>query len=196
MLRFKLFKIETVMHFSFFAVIALLGLIQDNNYMLLALIACILHEFGHIFLMCLFGVAPKRITFYGAGIKITPNNKTITSNLQDFIILIGGSVTNLIILSILYPLSKDNFHVSLFAIFNLIIGVFNLIPFKHFDGGKIIELFLVSKVPEKSIKIRKIIRVISIILLLALAIWLVTQHSMNVSLYFSIGFIIFSELIL
>ena len=196
MLRFKINKIEIAMHFSFFAVVALLGLIQETSYMLLALIACLLHESGHILLMCLFSVPPKKITFYGAGIKITPDNRKITSIIQDFFILIGGSATNITLFGIIYSTTKSSFNFSLFAVFNLIIGLFNLLPFKHFDGGKIIDLFLVTRKPEKSIAVRKIMRYISVILLVGLGLVLLLQGSTNISLYFTITFIIFSELIL
>ncbi len=196
MLRFKIKNIEIAMHFSFFAVVALLGLIQESSYMLLALIACMLHESGHILLMCLFSVPPKKITFYGAGIKITPDNRKITSTVQDFLILSSGSVTNIILFAVIYPITKSSFNFSLFAVFNLIIGLFNLIPFKHFDGGKIIDLFLVTKKPEKSIAIRKVIRYISVFLLVLFGIVLLIKKSSNISLYFTICFIIISELIL
>ncbi len=196
MLRFKIKNIEIAMHFSFFAVIALLGLIQESSYMLLALIACMLHESGHILLMCLFSVPPKKIDFYGAGIKITPDNSKITSTVQDFLILSGGSVTNIILFAVIYPMTKSSLNFSLFAVFNLIIGLFNLIPFKHFDGGKIIDLFLVTKKPEKSIAIRKIIRYISVSLFVLFGVVLLLKKSSNISLYFTICFIIISELFL
>lgn len=196
MLRFKLKKIEIAMSFSFFAVIALLQLIQGTNYMLFALIACIIHELGHIFVMCLLSIAPQKITFYGAGIKITPDYKKITSVFQDFLILIAGSATNLILFGILYPLSQNSFQIALFATFNLVIGIFNLIPFKHFDGGKIIELFINSSRMKNPIGVRKVIRVISIIMLIVFGVIFGLSQGINVSLYFSIGYIIFSELLL
>ena len=57
---------------------------------------------------------------------------------------------------------------ALFATINLVIGIFNLIPFKHFDGGRIIDLILFSSSSHDTLKIRKAIRILSIILLVIL----------------------------
>ena len=122
MLKFKIGKIEIILCFSFFAVIALLELLKENNYLLLCLTACILHELGHIFAMCLFSIAPNKITFYGAGIKITPGYNKITAFSQDLIILMAGSVTNLIIFAFITLFRNHNFTNEVFAAINLSIG--------------------------------------------------------------------------
>ncbi len=196
MLKVKLFKTQIGFSFSFFAVIALIQLIQGTNYFLFALSACILHELGHIVMMCLFNVAPKQIIFYGAGIKITPDNSKITSVTFDFLILIAGVVTNFLLFLILYFCFQKNFNISLFAMFNLIIGVFNILPFKHFDGGKIIELILNSTATKHSYLIRKSIRIISIFLLIIFGIAFGYYQGINISLYFTILYIIISEIML
>ncbi len=196
MLKFKIGKIEIILCFSFFAVIALLELLKENNYLLLCLTACILHELGHIFAMCLFSIAPNKITFYGAGIKITPGYNKITAFSQDLIILMAGSVTNLIIFAFITLFRNHNFTNEVFAAINLSIGIFNLIPFKHFDGGKIIDLFLSEYCLKMGRVIREITRWVSIILLVVFSIAFVFEQGGNVSLYISVTYIIISELFL
>lgn len=196
MLSFKFFKANISLSFSFFAIIAILILFDKSNYALLGLIACIVHELGHIAVMFLFSVSPKQIVFYGAGIKIVPDFKNNTTIFQDFLILIAGSTTNLIIFAVLYPLSADNFVMALFATINLVIGIFNLIPFKHFDGGRIIDLILFSSSSHDTLKIRKAIRILSIILLVILGVVFAIFQYGNISLFLTIGYIIFSELML
>lgn len=196
MLSFKLGKLRISMCFSFFAIITLLLLLDGTNYAMLGLIACIVHELGHIFVMCLCSISPKKIIFYGAGIKIVPNYDKITSVTQDFFVLIAGSLTNLIIFSVLYPLSQGDFQIALFATINLVIGIFNLIPFKYFDGGRIIDLFINVFCEKNALVLRKIIRIISIIILIIFGVVFGITQKGNLSLYLSIGYIIFSELML
>jgi len=196
MFSFKIKNLLISFSFSFFAIIALLILIDGTNYAMLGLIACLIHELGHIFIMCLLNISPSRIIFYGSGIKIIYNYNNITTFKQDFFILIAGSMTNFIVFFSLYSFSNGNYRFALFATINLVIGIFNLIPFKHFDGGKIIDLFINSYCINNSLPIRRIIRFISILMLVGLGVLFFITQKGNISLYFSIGYIIFSELML
>ena len=54
---------------------------------------------------------------------------------MDIVILAGGSAFNLITGFIIILLTEN---ISLFAAMNIIIGVFNLLPYRNFDGGEII----------------------------------------------------------
>lgn len=196
MLRFKLFGIKICFSFSFFALIALVSLIQGTNYFLFALSACLLHEIGHIIMMCLFGVAPKCITFYGGGIKITPDNKRISSFLQDFLILISGITVNFIIFAVLFILPQKSFSVSLFATFNLIIALFNLLPFKYFDGGRIIDLIISQKAPKHMVTVKKSIRIASVVMLVFFGVFYAVFKGMNISLYLTLIYVLISEILL
>jgi len=196
MISFRLKKISISIAFSFFAVLTLLLLLDKTKYTMLGLIACILHEMGHIFVMCLCEISPNKIILYGAGIKIIPNYDRITSMRQDFFILIAGSLTNFIIFAVLYPISQNNFTLALFSVINLVIGIFNLIPFKHFDGGRIIDLVISNYAKKNSIAMKKAVRVIAILSLIMLGMGFALTQKGNISLYLSIGYIIFSELML
>ena len=79
MFSFKIKNLLISFSFSFFAIIALLILIDGTNYAMLGLIACLIHELGHIFIMCLLNISPSRIIFYGSGIKIIYNYNNITT---------------------------------------------------------------------------------------------------------------------
>ena len=143
-----------------------------------------------------FWCCPKANLFYGAGIKIVPDNSKVTSFLVDFLILIAGVFVNFLLFFILYFYFNKNFSVSLFALFNLIIGIFNILPFKYFDGGKIIELILNFTATKNSYVIRKFIRVISIIFLIAFGVIFGYYQGINISLYFTILYIIISEVMM
>jgi Zn-dependent protease len=196
MISFTVKGLKIGMSFSFFAVIALLVSFEGTSYVLLGLIACILHELGHISAMCLYGVSPKEIVFYGAGIKIVPNYNKLLPLRKEIIILLAGSISNFQIFGALYFFSRGDFHAQLFAAINLIIGIFNLIPFKYFDGGRVLELVLSESSAKNPYFIRRTISMVMIMLLLALVVIMAVNGTVNPSFYFSIGYIVFSELML
>ena len=69
MIEFKVKSIKICFHFSFFAIIALLLLMENHRYALYGLYACIIHELGHLMMMQTLGVKTDKIVFYGAGIQ-------------------------------------------------------------------------------------------------------------------------------
>ncbi|MDE6600118.1 MAG: M50 family metallopeptidase, partial [Oscillospiraceae bacterium] len=92
-LRFRGFT--AAFDFSFFAAVTLLMLIEDNRYALLGLAACIWHELGHLAVMRFCGIPVKRLVFYGAGIKLTPDKLLdFTGFPKQFAVLIAGSAAN------------------------------------------------------------------------------------------------------
>ena len=60
-------RLKVKFDFSFFAVAAFMIFIDTSRAAVLSLIACILHEGGHLLAMAVCGVNPERITFYGGG---------------------------------------------------------------------------------------------------------------------------------
>jgi len=194
MFSIKLFNTKIEFCFSFFAVIALVSLFDGTSYILLGLLCCLLHELGHISAMCIFNVPPRKIQFYGAGIKITVNEK-MTSLKKELIIELAGCITNVLIFFILYFFAQS-FTVKIFATMNLIIGLFNLLPFKYFDGGKIIDLLLDLYSDKNRYALRMGIRIIAISLLVIVGIICYLKNKGNISLFISIIYIIISELFL
>lgn len=194
MFKFSILDTKIEFCFSFFAVVALVSFFDGTGYILLGLLCCLLHELGHICAMCIFEVPPQKIQFYGAGIEISVNEK-MTSLKKELIIEMAGCITNILIFFILYFFARS-FTVKIFATMNLIIGLFNLIPFKHFDGGKIIDLLLDTYSTKYRYILRKAIRIISIILLCLVGIFFYCKNQGNISLFISIIYIIISELFL
>lgn len=194
MFSIKLFNTKIDFCFSFFAVVTLVSLFDGTSYILLGILCCLLHELGHISAMCIFNVPPKKIQFYGAGIKITVNEK-MTSFQKELIIEFAGCITNILIFLSLYFFS-NSFKVKIFATMNLIIGLFNLLPFKNFDGGKITDLILDTYSTKSRYVLRTIVRVIAIAFLSIVGIIFYINNEGNISLFVSIIYIIISELFL
>lgn len=124
--------------FSFPAVIALALLTggADTAELLTALLCCALHECGHLFFMLIFRRRPAAVTLYGGGIRITPPRGRLDSFGRDLAVLLGGCGVNFLLAGAAALIGGMSFFVQT----NLLLGVFNLLPFKYFDGGRALEL--------------------------------------------------------
>ncbi|ADU23571.1 peptidase M50 [Ruminococcus albus] len=137
MFRINVGGVQLGISFSFPAVLALVLLTGcDSRSMLTALICCFLHECGHLLFMIIFGNRPQAVTLYGGGIRITPQAGRIDSLGKDLTVLLAGCGMNFLLA--LTGLVLDG--MSLFVQINLLLGAFNLLPFRHFDGGRALEL--------------------------------------------------------
>ena len=135
--------------FSFPAVLAVIFCTDSEGTALLCLLACALHELGHIAVMCLSDRPPEKIIFYGGGIKLTGGGKTIP-------IIISGCAVNFLLFAAFYFFAAD-YSLRLFGVINLLTGIFNLMPVQPFDGYNLLEKILIKLLPyEKSAALLKI----------------------------------------
>ena len=125
------------MDFSFPAVIALLLLTGGKTDELpLMLLCCVLHECGHLMMMLLLRRRPEAITLYGGGIRITPQVGRMGSQSGDIAVLLAGCAVNFLLAAAGYLACS----MSPFTQTNLLLGVFNLLPFSYFDGGRVLNI--------------------------------------------------------
>lgn len=190
MLEFKCKNIHICLSFSFFALFAVLFYSNQTIKILLPLLACILHELGHIFMMCIYKCNPRKIVFYGGGIKICPNCRIISYQ-KEIAVLFAGCITNLslgIVLTILGVFSD-------FAFSNITLGLFNLLPFKAFDGGQILRLMFDNL---QSARLNKLynyaVKSLCIVIIIAGIICMI-KFKASVSLAVTICYIIVSEVL-
>jgi len=150
-MQFNFKNIKITISFTFFALIILLVIFNKNDFLYLSCFFAIIHELGHLFFLNKFGVkiCELKISLFGANIK-TESFKKISIK-KDVIVLLSGPLVNLIFSAVLYfvNLIIKNVDLSNLILINLGLGIFNLLPFYNFDGGKIIEILLKSKFNEK-----------------------------------------------
>jgi len=140
MLRVNAGSVRVSADFTFFAVIALFLCFDVTGYGILSLLACLVHESGHLFAMLILGEKPNEIVFRGGGVKISAAGWNLP-------VLAAGSFLNVALFFILYfTLPKTDIYPVMFAVLNLVIGVFNLLPIGCLDGKRIISLFLSEKI--------------------------------------------------
>ena len=119
--------------FSFFAVLALLFLTGADGRVGTALLCCALHEAGHLLAMAHLRLRPKGIVLYGGGIKIVPARTALPA--QEAAILAAGPLANLAAAAVCHIAG-----LSFPAAVNLALAAFNLLPFRHFDGGRLLRI--------------------------------------------------------
>lgn len=183
-MKFKLFDTEIYISFFFSAAVTVMLLTDKTGYMLPALFAIILHEIGHLFMMWLLECAPKRIKLIPASIQITAPFQKRYRN--DVLIAASGPAVNILLFLTLYFnfLAFGNQVTLYFAMLNLVIGVFNLLPVKGLDGGTILYCILAKyKEPERAALILKIITLILAVLIIITAITLSFRGKINISIY-------------
>ena len=168
-------KTKIELKFSFLAVLSVILCTDTEGTALQCLLACALHEAGHITAMLFSGNPPEKIVFAGGGIKLKGKN-------ENPAVIIGGCFVNFILFGIFYFLSS-NYSFKLFGIINLLTGVFNLIPVCPLDGYHLLEIVLIKLIsPEKIGKVLKITEITACVLSAPFILIFFFRGSVNFSL--------------
>ena len=148
------------------------------------LLAVFFHEMGHLLCMWAKGVAPKRIKLIPTSVQITA--PSLSSFKKDIAVSLCGPLFNIIIFFTLYLnfLLYKNYEILIFALINLLIAIFNLLPLKGLDGGKILHSVISLKSgTEKADKALSIVTLAFSICIIILALYLTIHKIYNFSLY-------------
>ena len=180
-------SVQFQISFSFLAVWSLLLIINDTTFLISSFLACFLHEVGHLMAMLVLGQKIRTVSFYGMGIRICPEHM-LYSFLSDILVLISGPAVNLITGGILYFLTGN---IELSGL-HIILGTFNLLPYRNLDGGAILHIILsYFIIDEKTVeRIMLIICIIFSILVLIISIY---NKIFNITFYAVLIYLIFSE---
>lgn len=127
--------------FLFVALVTIFLLVDRSGIATSALLVCLIHELGHVFMFFLVGFKPQKISFQITGICLTKPTAALNYP-KEVLVQLAGSTTNFIIFAALCHTVNTITPVSIFATINLVIGIFNLLPLKSFDGGKLLEITL------------------------------------------------------
>ena len=138
MIEFSVRSVRIRFYFGFFAVVlfSFFAGQADSLGVIAALVCCVLHEMGHLAVMCLLSSPPDKICFYAGGIKIVPRRAVTDSRAVTAAVLSAGCTVNFFLAAVSRAVGLN----ELFEI-NLALGAFNLLPFSYFDGGRILEMY-------------------------------------------------------
>ena len=154
MISFRIFSTDFRISFSFFMFTALVFMTNNYHSIVMFFMACAVHEAGHLVIMCVLRAEIKSVFIIGLGIRIVQSRENLVSNYRNLAILSGGIAVNLLVF--LSGIFNRNF-----ADMNLMLCIFNLLPFRNLDGGNIIlcigELLNAEYISEIVLKIFAVI---------------------------------------
>lgn len=170
-MKFRLFGIDFEITFLFTALIAFVIAINSPFNVLATILSSLLHETGHLVVMCSLNNYPQcvRLEFTGMNIKRQPSVKISTKN--EIFIAFGGSLINAVVLLVSCVLLCffESEKILTIACVNLILMTFNLLPVKRLDGGMALYFLLTKKFNTDICS--KILIITSIIFIFLIYIW-------------------------
>ncbi len=153
--------------FSCDAILLAATLIICSDYELIIpwIMAVFIHEAGHVFAIILLGGTIDALTVNAGGLKISYNSK-ILSYKHALICAITGPALGLV-----SAFAASHLGFTVYAGISLCINIFNLIPVRPLDGGKIL-LNLTSIIFDRPEKIIVAIELIFLTALFGASLWL------------------------
>ncbi len=173
--------------------IILIWVVSFKSQLLIGFVIIFIHELIHLMTARILGYSGFSIDIIPIGTSLILKDLDEASPKEDIIISLSGPMGNFIIAGIFYVLNKLLCYqwMDHFISYNLVIGVFNLIPAFPLDGGRILRSLLNLKFIYK--KANKIALNISICIGYIFGVFfLVTllMNSINVDLLFFCVFIL------
>ena len=183
-MKLKLFGTEIYISFFFAALIAFLLATDRTGLIIPTLFASFIHEGGHLFAMWLCGEQPKKIKLIPASMQIVRNFSVSARN--EMAIALCGPAANIAVFLCLFLnyLLSENATVLTFALLNLILAVFNLLPVSGLDGGTVLKNLWAKKTDIYSAegKVRILTFALSVFFLSA-GVFLALRGETNISLF-------------
>ena len=138
---------------------------------LLTLAAAILHEGGHIVAAMAMRIPLRelRIDFPGARLDVCGR---VLSFGEEWILCAAGPLSSLLLSLLACPLWRFSSHFLTFSCVSLLLGLLNLLPIRTFDGGRMLECFLIACFSERVS--RGVMRACTVVLLFLL--WAISAY--------------------
>ena len=190
-MKFRFLGTEIYVSFLFSAVITFVLVTDRSGLAVPTLFAAFIHESGHLLAMWASGSQPKAIRLIPASVQII-RDMPIKKG-ADALISICGPAANLVVfLSLLgnYLIFKNEISFR-FAVLNMIIAIFNLLPIYGLDGGDLLIIAL-SKNGD-FYKAQRTVRIITGTFALAafcVGVWLCFMGTFNPSVFIIVVYLV------
>ena len=156
--------------FGFFTVLALYMLFDRSGMGLPVLAAVALHEGGHILVMHLTDAQIPVMQFCPFGVRLECRGALSIG--REAAVYLGGIIANIAALLLTWLFCGWN----LFALINLSLFLFNLLPIGRLDGGALLGLLLGRRLPfQQAEHIRLIVGFLVLMPIFAAAFYLLLQ---------------------
>ncbi|MGN0477853.1 MAG: M50 family metallopeptidase, partial [Hominenteromicrobium sp.] len=142
-MTFRIHDTEITVRFGFLAVLALMLCFDGGQHVLPAVLACAVHEGGHLLAARLCGMRVESVCFGALGIRMSGETASV-SHLRRAAVSLAGPLMNLLFFVLLLPAPPA------FCTVQLLLFLFHILPAVPLDGGMGLYSLLCSVCPEKS----------------------------------------------
>lgn len=183
-MKFKFFGTEIYLSFLFCAIFCFMLAIDRTGLVIPTFFAVFIHESGHLLAMWAADCQPRAVRLIPTSVQIVRGFST--KKYGEVAIAVCGPMANIVFFGVLLA----NFFVfkneqSLrFAVLNLVIALFNLLPVSGLDGGTLLTIIL-SKYTNiyKAESIVRIITAVFAFVVFLLGAYLLAIGTLNLSIF-------------
>lgn len=186
-MEFQIQDVRVRLCFSFFAVLFLLAFLDAHMMVLFSLCAVVLHELAHFAALTALGHPVDLILFTGFGLQMKKAPGRQWSYGKDILVALSGPVCNLLVFALISTVlhSFQTGIYSLFAMTNLAMGLFELLPVGDLDGGQAATAFFSLFLDRtKACALTFVLSLLILVPLVILGILLILHNHRNFSLLF------------
>ena len=186
MIRFKICSVPIAVSFWSLLLVsyAIVTSVNGQEIVLVCLLCTLVHESGHLLMICRFAGLPESITVNPFEIRINSDLSSLKPK-EEILIISFGVVFNFILAVVSVGLYHF-FNYTLFsrvAVSSLCIGCVNLLPAESFDGGQLLKIALFKYFEHKSVEFLLNVLSVSLILpiaLLGVAVLFISRYNFSV----------------
>ncbi len=124
-------------------VLGIMAVTDRTGTVFLTLLAALLHECGHLVAARLLGIRMERVRLGFLGMRLDMGG-TVLSYGTEWILCAAGPLVSLLCAAMAAPLWGILEAARIFSCASLVLGVLNLLPIRTFDGGRMLETFLLG----------------------------------------------------
>ncbi len=183
-MKFKFLGTEIYISFLFCATLCFMLVIDRTGLIIPTLFAIFVHESGHLLAMWAAECQPRAIRLIPTSVQIIRGFSPKKHG--EVAIAVCGPMANLVIFASLFAnyLVFDSRQSLKFAILNLVITIFNLLPVQGLDGGALLTIFI-AKFTDiyKAESIVNIITLVLSLVIFLLGVYLWASGTVNISVF-------------
>ena len=184
MFRFQLFNTKVELHYSLFLLLLFISLSGNIFFAAASVMFSFLHEFAHKRTAKHLGYTPEKIS-YGLFGGVLHLRDGFIQPVDELLIHLSGPFFNIFSAFLLYALYRyyEYSWLEPLILANIVLAIYNLMPFYPLDGGKIVDLYLAIFLGYgRSQKISRFFSLLFTVFLFLLGIYLVQYNVLNLFL--------------
>ncbi|MBQ3928913.1 MAG: hypothetical protein II711_02325 [Clostridia bacterium] len=168
-MTFRIGRLTLEMSYPLVAVMTAVIITDKSLSVIACFTAAVMHELGHIAVLCRCGSAPERVKLTLFDIAIVDRKKYSRSIKQELCVILAGVTVNFILAALFYQLYLlfHNEFLMMLCTANLGLGIFNSLPVDNLDGGQALGILLGQYYSELTAS--RIIDIISLFILIPTA---------------------------